>query len=135
MRLSVRQHQLRRRAVKQMKNTGAIAVDERSRHADDLFRSAEQLRHRVALAAVVVVLVQLIHDETVKSASVPLLDIRAERIPPARAACREIPVRILVKRQQSIQRSKVLRLLHGMGCQLPMHPAVFRDFDPRRRHT
>ena len=97
MRLSVRQHQLRRRAVEQMKNAGAVAVDERGRHADDLFCRAEQLRHRVALAAVVVVLVQLIHDETVEPAAVPLLDVRAERIPPARAARREIPVWILVK--------------------------------------
>ena len=135
MRLSVRQHQLRRRAVEQMKNAGAVAVDERSRHADDLFRRAEQLCHRVALAAVVVVLVQLIHDETVEPAAVPLLDVRAERIPPARAARREINVRILVKRQQSVQRSGVLRLLHGMDCQLPMHPAVFRDLDPRSGHA
>ena len=135
MRLSVRQHQLRRRAVEQMKNAGAVAVDERSGHADDLFRRAEQLCHRVALAAVVVVLVQLIHDKPVEPAAVPLLDVRAERIPPARAACREIPVRILVKRQQSIQRSGVLCLLHGMGCQLPMHPTVFRDLDPRCGHA
>ncbi len=49
------------------------------------------------LAAVVVVLVQFVHDETVEPAAVPLLDIRAERIPPARAARREISVRILVK--------------------------------------
>ena len=97
MRLSVCQHQLRRCAVKQMKNAGAVAIDERSRHADDLFRRAEQLCHRVALAAVVVVLVQLIHDKPVKPAAVPLLDVRAERIPPARAARREISVWILVK--------------------------------------
>ena len=135
MRLSVRQHQLRRRAVKQMKNAGAVAVDERGRHADDLFRRAEQLCHRVALAAVVVVLVQLIHDKPVKPAAVPLLDVRAERIPPARAARRKVPVRVLAKRLQSVQRGGVLRLLHGMDCQLPMHPAVFRNFDPRRRHA
>ena len=97
MRLSVCQHQLRRRAVEQMKNAGAVAIDERSRHADDLFRRAEQLCHRVALTAVVVVLVQLIHDKPVKPAAVPLLDVRAERIPPARAARREISVWILVK--------------------------------------
>ena len=75
MRLSVCQHQLRRCAVKQMKNTGAVAIDERGRHADDLFRRAEQLCHRVALAAVVVVLVQLIHDEAVKPAAISLLDV------------------------------------------------------------
>ena len=97
MRLAVRQHQLRRCAVEQMKNTGAVAVDERGRHADDLFCCAEQLCHRVTLAAVVVVLVQLIHDEAVKPAAVSLLDVRAERIPPARAARREISVWILVK--------------------------------------
>lgn len=97
MRLSVRQHQLRRRTVKQMKNAGAVAVDECSGHADDLFCRAEQLCHRVALPAVVVVLVQLIHDETVKPAAISLLDVRAERIPPARAARREISVWILVK--------------------------------------
>ena len=135
MRLSVCQHQLRRCAVKQMKDTGAVAIDERSRHADDLFRRAEQLCHRVALAAVVVVLVQLIHDKPVKPAAVPLLDVRAERIPPARAARRKVPVRVLAKRLQSVQRGGVLRLLHGMDCQLPMHPAVFRNFDPRRRHA
>ena len=135
MRLSVRQHQLRRRAVEQMKDTGAVAVDERSRHADDLFCCAEQLRHGVALAAVVVVLVQLIHDKPVKPAAVPLLDVRAERIPPARAARRKVPVRVLLKRLQGVQRGGVLRLLHGMDCQLPMHPAVFRDLDPRRRYA
>ena len=135
MRLSVRQHQLRRRAVEQMKNAGAVAVDERSRHADDLFCRAEQLCHGIALAAVVVVLVQLIHDKPVKPAAVPLLDVRAERIPPARAARREIPVWVLLKRLQSIQRGGVLCLLHGMDCQLPMHPAVFRDLDPRRRYA
>ena len=135
MRLSVRQHKLCRHAVKQMKNTGAVAVDERSRHADDLFRRAEQLRHRVALAAVVVVLVQLIHDETVEPAAISLLDIRAERIPPARAARREVPVRIFAERLQSVQRSGVLRFLHGMDRQLSMHPAVFRDLDPRRRYA
>ena len=135
MRLSVCQHQLRRCAVKQMKDTGAVAIDERSRHADDLFCCAEQLRHGVALAAVVVVLVQFVHDKPVKPAAVPLLDVRAERIPPARAARREIPVWVLLKRLQSIQRGGVLRLLHGMDCQLPMHPAVFRNFDPRRRHA
>ena len=135
MRLSVRQHQLRRRAVEQMKNAGAVAVDERGRHADDLFCRAKQLCHGIALSAVVVVLVQLIHDETVEPAAVPLLDVRAERIPPARAARREIPVRVLVKRQQRIQRGRVLRLLHGMDCQLPMHPAVFRNLDPRRRYA
>ena len=135
MRLSVRQHQLRRCAVEQMKNTGAVAVDERSGHADDLFCRAEQLRHRVALAAVVVVLVQLIHDETVEPAAISLLDVRAERIPPARAARREVPVRVFAKRLQSVQRGGVFRLLHGMDCQLPMHPAVFRNFDPRRRHA
>ena len=97
MRLSVCQHQLRRRAVEQMKNAGAVAVDERSGHADDLFRRAEQLSHRVALAAVVVVLVQFVHDEAVKPAAISLLDVRAERIPPARAARREISVWILVK--------------------------------------
>ena len=118
-----------------MKNAGAVAVDERSRHADDLFRRAEQLRHRVALAAVVVVLVQLIHDKPVKPAAVPLLDVRAERIPPARAARRKVPVRVLAKRLQSVQCCGVLCLLHGMDCQLPMHPAVFRDLDPRRRHA
>ena len=135
MRLSICQHQLRRRAVEQMKNAGAVAVDERGRHADDLFCRAEQLCHRVALAAVVVVLVQLIHDEAVKPAAISLLDVRAERIPPARAARREIPVRVFAKRLQSVQCSGVLRLLHGMDCQLPMHPAVFRDLDPRRRHA
>ena len=135
MRLSVRQHQLRRRAVEQMKDTGAVAIDERSRHADDLFRRAEQLRHRVALSAVVVVLMQLIHDEAVKPAAVPLLDVRAERIPPARAARRKVPVRVLMKRLQDVQRCGVLCLLHGMDCQLPMHPAVFRNLDPRRRHA
>lgn len=135
MRLSVCQHQLRRCAVKQMKDTGAVAVDERSRHADDLFRRAEQLCHRVALAAVVVVLVQLVHDEAVKPAAVPLLDVRAERIPPACAARREVPIRVFAKRLQDVQCGGVLRLLHGMDCQLPMHPAVFRDLDPRRRYA
>lgn len=96
MRLSVRQHQLRRCAVKQMKDTGAVAIDERSRHADDLFCRAEQLRHRIALTAVVVVLVQLIHDEPVDPAAVPLLDVRAERIPSACAARREVSIRILL---------------------------------------
>ena len=135
MRFPVCQHQLRRRAVKQMKNTGAVAVDERSCHADDLFRSAEQLRHRVALAAVVVVLMQLIHDEPVEPAAVTLLDVRAERIPPARAARRKVPIWVLMKRLQDVQRCGVLCLLHGMGCQLPMHPAVFWDLDPRRRYA
>ena len=135
MRLSVRQHQLRRRAVEQMKNTGAVAVDERGRHADDLFCRAEQLCHRVTLAAVVVVLVQLIHDEAVKPATISLLDVRAERIPPARAARREVSVRVLLKRLQGVQRGGVLRLLHGMDCQLSMHPAVFRNLDPRCGHA
>ena len=135
MRLSVCQHQLRRCAVKQMKDTGAVAIDERGRHADNLFCRAEQLCHRVTLAAVVVVLVQFVHDEAVKPAAVPLLDVRAERIPPARAARRKVPVRVLVKRLQSVQRGGVLRLLHGMDCQLPMHPAVFRNLDPRRRYA
>ena len=135
MRLSVRQHQLRRRAVKQMKNAGAVAVDERGRHADDLFCRAEQLCHRVTLAAVVIVLVQFIHDEAVEPAAIPLLDVRAERIPPARAARREVPARVLLKRLQGVQCGEVLRLLHGMDCQLSMHPAVFRNFDPRRRHA
>ena len=40
-----------------------------------------------------------------------------------------------MKRQQRIQRGRVLRLLHGMDCQLPMHPAVFRNLDPRRRYA
>ena len=135
MRLSVRQHQLRRRAVEQMKNAGAVAIDERGRHADDFFRRAEQFCHRVALTAVVVVLVQLIHDETVKSAAVPLLDVRAEREPAACAARREVSVRVLLKRLQGVQCCGVLRLLHGMDCQLPMHPAVFRDLDPRCGHA
>ena len=135
MRLSVRQHQLRRRAVEQMKNAGAVAVDERSRHADDLFCCAEQLRHGVALAAAIVVLMQLIYNQTVDFSAIPLLDVRAERIPPARAARRKVPVRVLAKRLQSVQRGGVLRLLHGMDCQLSMHPAVFRNFDPRRRHA
>ena len=118
-----------------MKNTGAVAVDERGRHANDLFRRAEQLCHRVALAAVVVVLVQFVHDEAVEPAAVSLLDVRAERIPPARAARRKVSVRVLAERLQSVQRGGVLRLLHGMDCQLPMHPAIFRDLDPRRRYA
>ena len=135
MRLSVCQHQLRRRAVEQMKNAGAVAVDERSGHADDLFCRAEQLCHGIALSAVVVVLVQLIHDKPVEPAAVPLLDVRAERIPPARAACRKVCTLVFLKRLQSVQCSGVLRLLHGMDCQLSMHPAVFRDLDPRCGHA
>ena len=61
----VLEHQARHHAVEQMENARAVAVDERGRHADDVLRRAEQLRHRVALAARVVVLVQLVAEETV----------------------------------------------------------------------
>ena len=97
MRLPFRQHQLRRRAVKQMKNAGAVAVDERGRHADNLFCRAEQFCHRVALTAVVVVLVQFVHDEPSSLPRYRFLMYESERIPPARAARREISVWILVK--------------------------------------
>ena len=54
--LSILEHKPGDDAVKQVKDTGGIAVDERRGHTDKEFGGAVQLRHRVALPAVVVVL-------------------------------------------------------------------------------
>ena len=60
-----------------MKNTGGVAVDEGGRHADEQFGYPIQLGHGVALAAGVVVLVQLIGEETADAAAHFLFDVRA----------------------------------------------------------
>ncbi|MPM75820.1 hypothetical protein SDC9_122814 [bioreactor metagenome] len=46
-------HQIRHHAVKQVEDTGAVAVDQRCRHTDDLLRDVEDFAHGVALTAVV----------------------------------------------------------------------------------
>ena len=130
MRLSVCQHQLRRCAVKQMKDTGAVAIDERSRHADDLFRRAEQLRHRVALAAVVVVLVQLIAEEAADAPVQLFLDVGTQGKPPVRSADRVECTRILGDLSELIENTLVFGTTQMCLRAVAVDPSVFSNLHP-----
>ena len=80
--LTVQLHPLRQEPVQQMKDAGGIAVDEGGSHADDLVRCADDLSHGVPLAAVVVVLVQLVAKDAVYLPFHLLLDVAADGEPP-----------------------------------------------------
>ena len=58
-------HQAGGNPVEQVEDPGGVAIDERGRHADDPLGDRKDLRHGVTLAAVIVVFVQLIHDQAV----------------------------------------------------------------------
>ena len=93
--LAVLLHAVRAHAVQQIEDTGGIAVDEGCRHADALFRSGEQLAHRVPLPAVCSVLVQLVCKQATYFPAVFFLDVGAEREAAAGAARDGMAARVL----------------------------------------
>ena len=77
VRLPILLHQAGQDAVEQIEDARGIAVDERRGHADDLAGRLIDLTHGLALSAVIVVLVQLIHDRAVNASAHFLFDIGA----------------------------------------------------------
>ena len=118
------------RPVQQMEDTGAVAVDKRGRHADDLLCCVVELAHGVALAAVVVVLVQLVADQAVQSPLVPVFKIGAQRIAPGRAHSREIPVRVQLDLVQLLHHTLVFGELVVFPRPMAKDPAIAADLDP-----
>ena len=113
-----------------MKNAGGIAVDEGRRHTDKELGGAVQLRHCVALAAGIVVFVQLIAEEGADPAVQLFLDVGAQRIAPLCAANRIVTVRILLDLRELVANVRVFRTLEMSFGAIAVYPSVFADFDP-----
>ena len=129
--LAVSHHEVRTDPVEQAEDAGGVAVDESGGHPDDPIRHREDLRHGVALAAVVVVLVEFVHNAAVKFPFVPALDIRTHWIAPAGPNGGGVPVRVFSNRPNLLQRWRVLCFCKVFCRFVAMDPAITTDLYPR----
>ena len=116
--------------VEQMEDAGGIAVDQCGGHPNDPVRCGEDLRHGISLAAVVVVLVELIHDAAVQFSSVPALDVGTHGIAPAGTCGGVVATRVICNRPDLLQRRLMLRFRKMFRCVAAVDPAIGADLDP-----
>ena len=133
MAFAVLHHKAGTDPVEQVENAGGVAVDEGGGHADDPVRHGEDLRHSVALAAVVVVLVELVHNAAVQPALVPALEIGAHGVAPAGPGGWVVPVRVFRDHPDLLQRRLMLCFPQVLRSAAAVNPAVGADLDPFTR--
>ena len=131
MRLPIFLHQSGDDTVQKMKNAGAVTVDQRCSHADELPADAVKLRHSVTLPTVVVVLVQLITEKAADPSTVLLLEVGAQRKAAVRTLDAIRAFRMLHELPQLIQNVFVFRAVEVYGSLRPEHPAISANFYPR----
>ena len=99
-------------------------------HADDPLGDRKDLRHGVTLAAVIVVFVQLIHDQAVYLSLVPALDIGAHGVSAAGSNGGEMTVRGVCDLLEPFQYGLVFGFAEVLRGPVPVHPAVASDLHP-----
>ena len=122
--LAVLHHKVGADPVEQVEDAGGVAVDEGGGHPDDPVRHREDLRHGVALAAVVVVLVEFVHNAAVKFPFVLALDVGAHGIAPAGPHGGVVPIRVFRDRPDLLQRRLMLRLRKMLRRKAAVDPAI-----------
>ena len=123
-------HQAENHPVEQMEDTGAVAVDESGRHAHELLADAENLRHSVALAAVIVVLMKLISQETIDPAPVLFLDVSTQREPADGSRNWERVLRVICDLLKLVLYCSVFGSDQIHGCPLFAYPSEIGDLRP-----
>ena len=124
------EHQAGDDAVEQVEDTGGIPVDEGSGHTDKQLRDSKQLRHGVALAAVIVVLMQLIAKEAAYAPAQLFLDIGAQGITPLRPANWESSFRVLHDLGELVYYALAFGSLEVCRSSVAVYPAVLSNLDP-----
>ena len=129
--LAVLAHQTGHQPVQQMENARAVAVDEGGRHAHKLLADAENLRHCVPLAAVVVVLVELVGQESINSSLHLLFDVGTQRKPVTGPFDRETALGIFSNLPQTLQNHVIFCERLVAGGERLVDPAKMRYFGPK----
>ena len=131
MGLPILLHQSGDDTVQKMEDAGAVTVDQRCGHADEFPADAVKLRHGIALAAAIVVLVQFITEKAADPSTVLFLEVGAQREAAVRALDAIRTSRMLRELPQLIQNVFVFRAVEVHGSLRPEHPAIPADFYPR----
>ena len=131
MGLSILLHQSGGDTVQKVKNAGAVAVDQRCGHADEFPADAVKLRHGIALAAIVVVFVQLITEKAADPSTVLLLEVGTQRKAAVRTLDAIRTFRMLHELLQLIQNVLVFRAVEVHSSLRPEYPAIPANFYPR----
>ena len=131
MGLSILLHQSGDDPIQKVKNAGAVTVDQRCGHADEFPADAVKLRHGIALAAVIVVLMQLITKKAVDPSAVLLLEVGTQRKAAVRTLDAIRTFRMLHELPQLIQNVFVFRAVEVQGSLWPEYPAIPTNFYPR----
>ena len=113
-----------------MKDTRGVPIDQRRSHSNKLLGSTVEFCHGVALAAGVVVFVELIAEETADFSAQFFLDIGTERIAPLCAADGIVAIRVLSNLHKLVNYLLIFRPLEMGGRSVTVYPAILADLDP-----